>query len=207
MTRIGILGGTFDPVHNAHLEVARSCKQQLDLDELRLIPCWQSPTRDRPQVSPEHRLAMLQAAVSDEQDLIIDDRELKRTGRSYSVDTLRELRNEHEDAMLFFIVGVDAFNGLLEWKQWQALFELAHIVIVGRPGDTLVAEGELADVLAERQVTEMPASKAGAIVKGPDCPLFISASEVRARVHAGEPAQQLLPGAVWHYIQQHRFYQ
>jgi len=207
MTRIGILGGTFDPVHNAHLDVARTCKQQLELDELRLIPCWQSPTRDRPQVSPEHRLAMLQAAVADEQGLIIDDRELKRTGRSFSVDTLRELRNEYEDAALFFIVGVDAFNGLLEWKQWQALFELAHIVIVGRPGEALVAEGELAKVLAERLVTELPSSQAGAILKGPDCSLFISASEVRARVQAGESAQQLLPSAVWHYIQQHRFYQ
>ena len=207
MTSIGILGGTFDPVHNAHLQVAQSCKQQLGLDELRLIPCWQSPTRDRPQVSPEHRLAMLQAAIADEPGLSIDDRELQRTGRSYSVETLRELRSEHEDAALFFIVGSDAFNSLLDWKQWPELFELAHIVVVGRPGEALIAEGELANVLQQRLVSGIPTGRAGAIVKGPDCPLSISASKVRAILQSGESAEHLLPGAVWHYIQQHRFYQ
>lgn len=207
MASIGILGGTFDPVHRAHIQVALIALQTLQLDEVRLVPCRQSPTRIAPLASVEHRLAMLHEAIASAPGLVVDDRELHREGPSFSVDTLRELRNENPRAGLFFIVGMDAFNGLLTWHNWPEIFELAHMVIVGRPGETLLVEGELAELLAERGCTAKPASLAGKIITGLDCELANSASQVRAAVKAGEPIETLLDNSVRGYIHEHRLYQ
>ena len=207
MASIGILGGTFDPVHRAHIQVALTVLQGLQLDEVRLIPCRQSPTRIAPLASPEQRIAMLNLAVANEPALLVDDRECHRQGVSYSVDTLTELRNEHPDAALFFIVGVDAFNGLLAWHKWSELFQLAHIVVVSRPGEELLAEGELAELLAQRECCTKPETQAGSIITGLSCQLPHAASQIRAALKAGEPIEKLMDEAVHDYIQENRLYQ
>jgi len=207
MASIGILGGTFDPVHHAHIQVALTALQALQLDEVRLIPCRQSPTRVAPLASPEHRLAMLNLAVVNESKLIVDDRECRREGVSFTVDTLAELRDEHPDAALFFIVGVDAFNSLLAWHKWVEIFSLAHIVVVERPGEKLVTEGELAAVLSERACQTKPATQAGKIIIGLRCELPHSASQIRSACKAGNEIDGLLDETVRDYIQENRLYQ
>ena len=207
MASIGILGGTFDPVHHAHIQVALTALQGLQLDEVRLIPCRQSPTRIAPLASTEQRIAMLNLAVANEPALIVDDRECQRQGVSYSVDTLTELRNEHPDAALFFIVGADAFNGLLAWHKWSELFQLAHIVVVSRPGEELLADGELAELLAQRECCTKPETQAGSIITGLSCQLPHAASQIRAALKAGEPIGKLMDEAVHDYIQENRLYQ
>ena len=207
MASIGILGGTFDPVHRAHIQVALTALQGLQLDEVRLIPCRQSPTRIAPVASPEQRIAMLNLAVANEPALIVDDRECQRQGVSYSVDTLQDFRREFPQAALFFIVGVDAFNGLLAWHKWSELFQLAHIVVVSRLGEELVAEGELAELLAQRQCCTKPETHAGSIITGLSCQLPHAASQIRAALKAGEPIGKSMDKAVHDYIQENRLYQ
>lgn len=207
MASIGILGGTFDPVHRAHIQVALTALRELQLDEVRLIPCRQSPTRIAPLASPEQRLAMLNLAVANEPALIVDDRECQRQGVSYSVDTLTELRNEHPDAALFFIVGVDAFNGLLAWHKWSEIFELAHIVVVNRMGEKLLSEGELAEILVERGCSTKPSTQKGNIITGLSCELPHAASQIRAALNAGESVEGFVDKAVHDYIQENRLYQ
>ncbi len=207
MASIGILGGSFDPVHLAHIQVALTALKYLPLDEVRLMPCQQSPTRSAPQASAEHRLAMLNLVVVEHKNLTVDDRELHRQAPSYSVDSLRELRNEYPDDGLFFIVGVDAFNGLLAWHQWKEIIELAHIVVVGRVGEQIVSDGELAKLLLERGCSEKPEETAGAIITGLNCDLPTSSTAVREALETGEPVNTLLDKSVSHYIQENRLYQ
>ena len=207
MAAIGILGGTFDPVHHAHIQVALTALRELQLDEVRLIPCRQSPTRIAPLASTEHRLAMLNLAVANQPKLLVDDRECQRKGVSYSVDTLTELRNEHPDAALFFIVGADAFNGLLAWHKWSELFQLAHIVVVSRLGEELPADGELADILAQRECCTKPGTQAGSIITGLSCQLPHAASQIRAALKADESIEGFVDKAVHNYIQENRLYQ
>ena len=207
MKSIGILGGTFDPVHRAHIQVALTVLQALQLDKIHLIPCRQSPTRVAPLASTAHRLAMLNLAVMNESKLLVDDRECRREGVSYSVDTLTELRSENPDAALFFVVGTDAFNGLTAWHRWSDIFNLAHLVVVSRPGEELRREGQLAKELVERECQTRPGDQAGKIITGLDCRLPHAASQIRAAFAAGNMAEELMDEAVHDYIQENRLYQ
>jgi len=207
MASIGILGGSFDPVHRAHVQVALIVLASLQLDEVRLMPCQQSPTRSAPQASGEHRCAMLNLVTQDHHNLLVDDRELHRTAPSYSVDSLRELRREYPNDGLFFIVGVDAFNGLLAWHQWKEIFELAHIVVVGRMGEKIKRDGELAEMLAERGREDKPSTLSGAIITGLNCNLPTSSTEVREALKTNISVNTLLEKPVIDYIQENRLYQ
>ncbi len=128
MRRVGILGGTFDPIHFGHLRPAVEVRAALSLDVIRLLPCRVSPLREEPAAAPEHRLAMLKAAVAGEPDLIVDGRELDRPGPSYTADTLAELTTEYPDDRLFLIMGGDAFAAFDRWDRWQQILASAHIV-------------------------------------------------------------------------------
>ncbi len=207
MASIGILGGSFDPVHRAHIQIALTVLEFLKLDEVRLMPCQQSPTRFAPLASAEQRLAMLHLVVNAHEKIWVDDRELHRAAPSYSVTSLRELRAEYPQAALFFIVGVDAFNGLLDWYHWQEIFELAHCVVVERPGEQLAAEGELARILVERGTNEKPASLSGAIITGLKCELPHSSTAVRQALKTATSVERLLEKPVSDYIQENRLYQ
>ncbi len=131
---MALLGGTFDPVHYGHLRCADEARQKLGLKNLYLLPAGSPPHRDEPQATCKQRLDMLQLARREFPLLLIDDRETRRNGPSYMVDTLQELRQELPNRSLLLLIGQDVANQLHSWYQWQQLFELAHIVILTRPG-------------------------------------------------------------------------
>jgi nicotinate-nucleotide adenylyltransferase len=210
---LGILGGTFDPIHCGHLELAREAMEALDLAAVRLIPAGDPPHRAVPVATAGERLAMVTLAVSDYRGLEVDAREIDRPGRSYTVVTLEELRAEDPARPLALIVGADAFLGLPVWHRWHELLDLAHIVIVARPGTAF--EGQLPLQLMrewELRYTSDPralsATPAGVFIRQPITPRPISASSIRAALARGElPAVRgLLPAAVLAYIERNRLY-
>ena len=131
---IGIYGGTFDPVHYGHLRTAMEIKTRLNLDQMRLIPCKQPPHRPQPAAASESRWQMLQLALADSDGLIPDSRELERGGPSYMIDTLISLQQDFPGQTLLLVIGLDAFAGLTAWRQWQQLFDHAHVAVMTRPG-------------------------------------------------------------------------
>src|SRR3569833_2622728 len=152
---IGLLGGTFDPIHFGHLRPAMDLLDELGLDHVRLIPCGVPPHRAAPRAHAEHRLTMLRLAVSGEPRLRVDERELRRPGPSYMVDTVLSLREELGDTPLALIIGMDALNGLATWRRWRELVALCHLIVMERPGGTAPAPGELAALGAARRVYEV----------------------------------------------------
>lgn len=209
---VGIFGGTFDPIHFAHLRVALELQQKLQLQEVRMLPASVPPHRPQPQASAAQRKQMLELALADEPALCCDDRELQRSGPSYMVDTLRSLREElGESQAICLLMGVDAFLGLGNWYHWQQLPELAHIVVAHRPGWHMSKEGgdEAVTALLQRQTTthEALAGKPAGYVHFVDVTqLEISATAIRKAVAAGYSARYLMPDAVWQYIQDNRLY-
>ena len=196
---IGILGGTFDPIHHGHLRCAQELLQDLPLDEVRLVPCRIPPHRDAPHASAAQRLRMLTAALDDAPGLIVDGRELSREGPSYTVDTLHSLRAELGATPLCLIVGMDAFNGLDRWHRWQELIGLAHIVVAHRPGWTPPQTGDVAELLrrhAAHSPLELRSRPAGRILPWPITALDIAATAIRAQVAAGKSPRFLVPDTV-----------
>ena len=210
---LGILGGTFDPIHYGHLELAREVKDAAGLSEVRLIPAGDPPHRGAPVASALHRLAMVELAVADYRGFVVDAREIQRPGRSYSVLTLTELRAQYPAAPLALIVGADAFVGLPTWHQWQRLFELAHLIVVGRPGTPF--DEPLPPALAQEWTNrlvatpaELRAAVAGSITRVAITPRPISATAIRAALDRGDTGtvRGLLPPAVLAYIDRNRLY-
>ncbi len=207
--RIGLLGGTFDPVHIGHLRSALEVAEAYKLDELRLIPSAQPPHRETPMVSAEQRLAMVQLAVAKVPVLTVDDRELKRNKPSWTIDTLLSLRAElATDDQLLLLLGWDAFCGLPSWHQWQSLLTHCHIVVLQRPDADTEAPQVLKDLVAAKSVANVNALQgaSGQIAFVWQTPLAISATQIRQRLAAGQSAQFLVPDAVLDYIDTHRLY-
>jgi len=206
---IGIFGGTFDPVHNGHLRVAQALSEALPLDELRLLPCGEPAHRAPPQASADDRIAMLQLAINGMSSLVIDEREVRRQGPSYMVDTLASLHDELGAEPLVLIIGWDAFVGLPTWHRWQQIIELAHLLVVQRPGNTVAPCGEMALLLQQHQtddVAELNKRVAGCILLQPVDVLDVSSTEVRARLAAKEDVSDALPLAVNAYIKEQQLY-
>ncbi len=206
---IGVYGGTFDPVHFGHLRAAMEVYQGLALKEMRLMPCYQPPHREQPQASARARLAMLRAAVNiDDPGFLVDNREMRREGVSYMVDTLTELRAELGDEPLCLVLGADAFLQLHRWHRWQEIIALVHIVVTHRPGWTLDAEATgldpaLADLWQSahaEDVAELEVCPGGRILQFTVTALDISATRIRAMVAKGECPRFLVPEAVWNLI-------
>lgn len=207
---LGIFGGTFDPIHIGHLRMALEIKQQLQLDEMRLLPCYLPPHRPAPGATADERVAMLKLAVQDCAELVIDARELQRDKPSYTYDTLCELRAEvGTEVGLCLCMGMDSFVTLDSWHNWEQLLQLANIVVVARPGWFLPESGAVADLLSlHRGNSDVIAQhSAGAIVLLEQRLLPISATDIRAQIHAGYSPQFLVPDVVWNYIRSHRLYQ
>jgi nicotinate-nucleotide adenylyltransferase len=196
---IAILGGTFDPIHNGHLRVAWEAAEALDAD-VRLMPAHVPPHRPAPVASAALRVRMLELALRGQSRLTLDTRELEREGASYTVDTLRGLRAEIGVARpLVLLVGADAFGGLPTWRAWHALFDLAHIAMLTRPGRTEPWSAELLAEAAPRRAhgpAELRASPCGKVLSVPVTPLDISASAVRALLAAGREPRWLIPDAL-----------
>lgn len=212
---VGLFGGTFDPVHYGHLRAAAEVRERLQLPELRLVPAGDPPHRGAPVATAVHRLAMLKLAVEEFPGMTVDAREVLRTGKSYTVTTLAELREELPGHALLLIVGIDAFAGLPTWHRWREIFELAHIVVVTRPGTTI--DGALSQTLHEtwrtrhvNDATALESAASGAILSMPITPQPISATTIRRALLQGSSGiaqvRGLLPAAVLAYIDRNQLY-
>jgi len=201
---IGLLGGTFDPVHYGHLRPALEVMQGAGLNEVRFIPNRLPPHRDAPVLNDVQRSELVQLAIADTPEFVLDDRELKREGPSYMVDTLSSLKDEFPDDTLCLIMGMDAYHGFTRWHRWQSILELCHLIITSRPGFELADLASQSPVLT--QVSDDPLilqrTSAGQILLQSVTQLDISASQIRQYLSAGQSTKFLLPEAVREKLEQ-----
>jgi len=206
---IGIFGGTFDPIHYGHLRPALEVQQALGLEQVRFIPLAVAVHREQPAATAEQRLAMVRAALAGQPGFVLDDREVRRSGRSYTLDTLQELHREQPGAIWCLFVGGDAFNELLTWHRPLEILELAHLVVMQRPGSGPPDDPQLARLLAERGCRDpagLQTAAAGRIFLQPVTQLDISATAIRAGIAAGSNPRFLLPDPVLEIIEERRLY-
>lgn len=187
--RIGVMGGTFDPIHNGHLVAASEVAQSFDLDEVVFVPTGE-PWQKTKVTDSEHRYLMTVVATASNPRFTVSRVDIDRPGPTYTIDTLRDLRAQRPDAELFFITGADAVAQILSWRDHHELWELAHFVAVSRPGHVLSTDGLPADGVSQ---LEVPA-------------LAISSTDCRDRVGRGHPVWYLVPDGVVQYIAKHHLY-
>lgn len=199
MTAVGIFGGTFAPIHNGHLRLAIELRERLGLDRVHLIPSGEPPHRDRPRISAQRRFDWVRLACAGEPGLVADDRELRRTGRSYTYDTLAGLRAELPDAALVLLLGDDAANQFHTWHRWREIPQLAHLVFAERPYETSAPAAELMALLRGHRAASAAALRtqpAGLYLTASLPPLAISSTRVRGLLKAGRSVRGLVPQAV-----------
>lgn len=213
---IGVMGGMFDPVHNGHLNAALASCETFGLDHIRLIPCGRPVHRQATFASAEDRIAMLRLAVAGEESrLLVDERECRSQQASYMFNTLQSLHEENPAARLYLILGEDAFRHFPGWYRWQDIFQLAHLLVITRPGSEISgggSSGDEADVttfFARREVsdfTAMQAAEHGLILRYRFAPLEISSTQIRKLISEQRSVRFLLPDAVNDYIRTHHLY-
>lgn len=203
---IGYFGGSFDPIHFGHLRVALEFAEAFNLQQVALMPCYQSPHRSLPQASAEQRYSMLQLAVENSELLHVDGRELLASQASYTVDSLAAIRKEiGSQPAIYFAMGADAFQHIEKWKNYQQLFELANIVVLHRPGYQLELNSvELQSYKAHYAGEHCPAGKLYELAV---TSLGISSTQIRHALQQKKSIQYLVPDKVASYIQQQRLYQ
>lgn len=195
--RIGIYGGTFDPVHVGHLIIASEVRTALALDEVIFIPAGIPPHKDPAQISAaEDRLAMLRLAVADNDAFTIDTIELEREGRSFTADTLAAIHRREPEADLWFILGADSLAALQTWRDPATIVRLARIAVAARPGWELDLEA----------VSRLVPESGGRIDTVPAPLVEIASHEIRDRIRAGHPIRYLVPGQVEQFIVSRRLY-
>ena len=204
---IGILGGTFDPIHYGHLRAAVDVAESFNLSQIRLIPSARPPHREQPQATAEQRLEMLHLAVAGNHLFKVDDRELHREGASYTVDTLLSLRQEFPQSPLYLIMGTDAFFHIQSWHRWDELLNLAHIVVMQRPGERLTMPEQLLSWYQNNVVKDDSKQLSGHIWPITVSQLEISATDIRAKVERDLTPKFLLPDVVIQYINKWDLYQ
>ncbi len=196
---LAIFGGTFDPVHIGHLSVAWEASELLDAD-VHLMPASVPPHRPPPTASADQRVAMLSAALQGQSRLTLDSRELQRSGPSYTIDTLIELRAEQGDRPLVLLIGADAFAGLPSWDRWLEIFDVAHIGVLSRPGIDATLSDALLQFINDRRVestSEWRGTPAGKVIELTVTPLEISATRIRELLAAGRDPRYLLPAGLF----------
>lgn len=193
---IGIFGGTFDPVHNGHLRLATELAETLDLSRVHLVPAAIPPHRGEPLLDPATRLDLVARSIADEPRFVLDDREHRRAGPSYTADTLAEFAAEYPGEPLVLMMGMDAFNGLPGWHEVERILDLAQIAVATRPGSA--ATGTAARWLAEREVAPgaLAESPVGRIVPVAITRLDISATTLRGLIEQGRSLRYLAPEPV-----------
>ena len=210
MARLGILGGTFDPVHYGHLDAALAAQRAVGLDEVRLMPSREPPHKPpTDQALGEDRLAMAGLAVQGHDALSASDFELRAPGPSYTSVTLRRLADEegHDPARLFFVVGSDAFLDIVQWHDYPALLDRGHFVVVSRPDAAGAPMQTRMSALADRMHPADPAAAGPPAIWLVDADTRnVSSSGIRRRIAQGEPLDHLLPPAVAAYIARRRLY-
>ena len=194
---IGVLGGTFDPVHYGHLRPALEVMQAIGLQQVRFLPNRIPPHRETPWLNVANRLELLKTAIDDQPGFELDQRELQREGHSYMVDTLESLRTDFPSHPICLILGMDAFLGLKQWHQWQRIPQLCHLVVTARPGFELNNDfiQELPVMLAAT-ASELTAEANGRILLQSVTQLDISASQIRVMLAKGQSVRYLLPDEV-----------
>lgn len=196
---IGLFGGAFDPIHYGHLRTAFELWQALKLAQVRFLPTGNPPHREAPLTTPELRVQMVSAAIAGISSFVVDDRELRRRGMSYSVDTLTELRAENPGRSLCLLVGMDAFLGLPTWHRWREIFDLAHVVVAHRPGWKAPMTGPLGEVMVDRgtgSVRDLHAAPAGKVYVHAVTQLEISSTDLRQLILSGRDLRYLVPDSV-----------
>jgi nicotinate-nucleotide adenylyltransferase len=206
---IGILGGTFDPIHFGHLRTALDVMQGVGLEQIRFIPLHGAVHRDQPETPSSLRLLMVQAAIEDQPGFVADERELKRQGDSYSVDTLASLHEDFPGEIFCLLMGMDAFNGFASWRQPEKILSLSHLIVMQRPGEAVSQHREITALLAARQsrsAADLCAQTSGRILIHPVTQLDISSTRIRSMMAAGESPRYLLPEPVMDLIKENRLY-
>ncbi|WP_106477149.1 nicotinate-nucleotide adenylyltransferase [Phytohalomonas tamaricis] len=209
---VAMLGGTFNPVHSAHLRSAVELQEALELDCVHMVLSHMPPHREAPGVSSQDRFAMLKAGIGETPHVIADDREIAREGFSYSLDTLASLRQQYgQQARLVMAIGIDSFLSLPQWHRPEALFDYAHLVVIDRPGYQFEMAEDLVRLVAGREVDSREALMATPHGKmlhiSLSTQMAISATSIRERLSDGKSVRYLIPDAVEHYIQRHLLYQ
>ncbi|MTC36349.1 nicotinate-nucleotide adenylyltransferase [Providencia alcalifaciens] len=207
-----LFGGTFDPIHYGHLRPVEALAKQVGLQKVILLPNHVPPHRPQPEASPAQRLEMVKLAIQDNPLFSVDTRELRRDTPSFTLETLSELRQElGEQQPLAFIIGQDSLLSINTWHGWTQLLDKCHLLVCARPGyATHFDDPDMQQWLQQHQVTEpqiLSETPSGSIFIG-DTPLVnISATEIREQLGLGLACDDLLPRAVYHYIQQQNLYQ
>lgn len=223
VTEIAIFGGTFDPIHRGHIEPAKQIANWLDIAKITLLPAHIPPHKNAPKVSNEHRLGMLKLAVANESCFTIDRRELSKNSPSYTVETLKEYKQENPNTRLYFLIGLDSLLSFTRWHQWQAILTLCHLVVSHRPGASIentdsTNKQAMTNLLAKHKATLAEARQVncGKIIFAPQVDIDVSSTELRAQLakrncnesfNQATPLikQNLLP-EVHSYICQHKLY-
>ncbi len=210
MRLIGILGGTFDPIHNGHIRLALEARKQLDLDQVRLIPLNIPPHRTSPVASSIHRRAMIELAIDNDSDLCIDLREIESNIISYTINTLKSLRQEFNDDSLCLIIGRDAFNKIDSWKDWQELLNYTHIIVANRPGESTNEHSyELINWIEKHQTNDrtLLQNNLSGYIYFIDIPMLdISSSMIRQSYSEHKAIDDLLPSTTLTYIMDNHLY-
>ena len=212
---VGIFGGTFDPIHYGHLRVAEEIVETVGLQKMYFVPAGMPRLRHSPVASPQHRVEIVRLAIQKNPDFVLDGREIYRDGVSYSIDTVREFKQEFgEEVRLCLVLGADAFIKLPEWNNWKELFNLCHFIVSTRPGYTLtlikeLLSKELREECSQRWVSNTESLKkdtSGLIFIASTTMLDISATSIRAHIAAGISIRHLVPGVIVNYISENKLY-
>lgn len=210
MPLIGILGGTFDPIHNGHIRLALEAQQQLSLEHVRLIPVNIPPHRSLPAVSSDHRRKMIELAIANEKTLCIDLREMESDETSYTISTLRSLRQEFTDETFCLILGRDAFNKIDSWKDWEQLLDYAHIIVANRPGEMPENISTKLNTWINKhqtnQLEKLNEQKFGRIYFIDIPMLDVSSSTIRQKIKKDETTENLLATTTHTYIKENNLY-
>lgn len=218
--RLGLLGGSFNPIHRCHLSIAHSARERLHLDRILFIPTGDPPHKQsRTLAEARHRYCMVELAIQDVPEFALTDLEIRRTGKSYSIDTVLAIQQEYgPDTSLFFIIGLDAFLDLPSWKEADRLLQICNFVVISRPPTRFLTLASIPffhemprDTLESLDAATQDEADISfahgrtlTFLRLPSCE--ISASEIRARVQAGQPLANLLPPLVESYILRERLY-
>lgn len=211
--KTGIMGGTFNPIHYGHLKCAEELFSTCKLDRVIFIPAAQPPHKDSGEIDAfDHRLAMVKLALSPYQHFEVNDIEARRTGKSYSVDTLEILHQLYPDDQFYFLIGMDSLNSLHTWHNYQQLFELCHLVVARRPGTKMTRFDTALPVAIRKQfcydsvLNSFCHSSGHQLIFLEQTFLDISSTQIREKVSANQPISSLLPAAVAEYIKTHQLY-
>ena len=207
---LGIFGGTFDPIHIGHIEPVIEAAQQVNIEKIALLPCHIPTHKVISKTASHHRLEMVKLICQQYPIFYPDDREIKRGKPTYSIDTLREFRQQYPSRPLCFFIGMDSLLAINRWYQWQALFGLCHFIVCQRPEHDTDFSPEIKRLLQQRQVsepTDLHLTPYGKIYLAATKEIAVSSTSLRQRLHANLPVDKLIPKIVINYIQQYKLYQ